>query len=123
MGFETFNDPVLNAKLERVAHEELMKPDVEKALRAKEDLDRDANFAAIDKNFGIETDSEKKDESEDILLEQKLKFRITNATKRLEELEAGTYTGTDLDQRRKELKQMSQEAEDELRRFYERTLN
>ena len=123
MGFETFNDPVLNAKLERVAHEELMKPDVEKALKAKEDLDRDANFAAIDKNFGIETDSEKKDESEDILLEQKLKFRITNATKRLEELEAGDYAGADLEQRRKELKQMSQEAEDELRRFYERTLN
>ncbi|HRH22196.1 MAG TPA: hypothetical protein PLJ58_03250 [bacterium] len=123
MGFETFNDPVLNAKLERVAHEELMKPDVEKALRAKEDLDRDANFAAIDKNFGIETDSEKKNESEDILLEQKLKFRITNATKRLEELEAGDYAGADLEQRRKELKQMSQEAEDELRRFYERTLN
>lgn len=123
MGFETFNDPVLNAKLERVAHEELMKPDVEKALKAKEDLDRDANFAAIDKNFGIETDSEKKNESEDILLEQKLKFRITNATKRLEELEAGDYAGADLEQRRKELKQMSQEAEDELRRFYERTLN
>lgn len=117
MGFETFNDPVRNANLERVANEEFMKPDMEKALKAKKELEREVNFEAIDKNFGIETDSEKKDESEDILLEQKLKFRITNATKRLEELEAGAYTGTDLEQRVEELKEILQESEEALQKI------
>jgi hypothetical protein len=124
MGFETFNDPARNANLERVAHEVLMKPDIEEALKAKEDLEREANFAAIDKNFGIEADGEKKNESEDILLEQKLKFRITNTTNRLKELESGVYTGADLNERVEDLKEILQESEEDLRKIqgFERNL-
>lgn len=117
MGFEKFNDPALNVNIEKIVQEELSKPDMEKALKAKEDLEREANFEAIDKNFGIETDSEKKNESEGILLEQKLKFRITNTTNRLKELESGVYAGADLNERVEDLKEILQESEEDLRKI------
>ena len=123
MGFETFNDPALNVNLEKVVREELSKPDMEKAVKAKEDLERAANFEAIDKNFGIDANGEKKNDNEDILLEQKLKFRVTNAINGLKALEEGDLGSDDSKRRARELKEMLQEAEEDLREFYERTLN
>ena len=121
MGFETFNDPQMNVNLERVVREELSKPDKDKITKATESLEREENFAAIDENFGLSHDEERKDESEDILLEQKVKFRITNALSRLKELEGSADADSAV--RVQELKKMLQESEDDLRKFYERTLN